>query len=217
MDVRLVVEQGKMRKTFILSGASAVIGRAKGTTVRIPSAEVSREHCRLRIKDGLVTVEDLNSVNGTFLNGAPISGQQVVGPGDRLVVGPVTFIVEYEITASALDRLRGQVEEVGEVGNLQADLDLLAGLQEGASTTEEPLEVELVEEEEPSQPKRDAELEAAAQDEINLDLSFSDEPWDMPAGGDLRDLLAQMDDEPTSEKGKAKPKKKKAQPPESEG
>src|SRR5438046_1046998 len=110
MDVRLVVEQGRRRKSFTLSSTSAVIGRGRGNTVRIPSAEVSRRHCRLRIKDGLVTVEDLNSVNGTFVNGALVEGKQTAGPGDRLEVGPVTFVVEYEITPAALERLRAQAE-----------------------------------------------------------------------------------------------------------
>jgi pSer/pThr/pTyr-binding forkhead associated (FHA) protein len=58
---------------------------------------VSRLHCRLLVgADGLVRVEDLGSVNGTLINGTPIHGLEVVRPGDRLGLGPVTFVVEYD-------------------------------------------------------------------------------------------------------------------------
>ena len=106
MDVRLVVEQGRRRLRVVrLRGPDTRIGRARGSGVRIPSAEVSRQHCVLRVEDGLVTVEDLDSVNGTYLNGEAVVGCQVVRPGDRLNVGPVTFVVEYELTPEALSRL----------------------------------------------------------------------------------------------------------------
>jgi pSer/pThr/pTyr-binding forkhead associated (FHA) protein len=106
MDMRLVVEQGRRRLRVVrLRGPATRIGRARGSGVRIPSAEVSRQHCVLRVEDGLVTVEDLDSVNGTYLNGEAVVGCQVVRPGDRLNVGPVTFVVEYELTPEALSRL----------------------------------------------------------------------------------------------------------------
>jgi pSer/pThr/pTyr-binding forkhead associated (FHA) protein len=112
MDVRLVVEQGRRRLRVVrLRGPATRIGRARGSGVRIPSAEVSRQHCVLRVEDGLVTVEDLDSVNGTFLNGEAVVGCQVVRPGDRLNVGPVTFVVEYELTPEALERLRDGGED----------------------------------------------------------------------------------------------------------
>lgn len=111
MDVRLVVEQGRRRLRVVrLRGPATRIGRARGSGVRIPSAEVSRQHCVLRVEDGVVTVEDLDSVNGTFLNGEAVVGCQVVRPGDRLNVGPVTFVVEYELTPEALERLRDGAE-----------------------------------------------------------------------------------------------------------
>jgi pSer/pThr/pTyr-binding forkhead associated (FHA) protein len=124
MDVRLVVEQGRRRLRVVrLRGPATRIGRARGSGVRIPSAEVSRQHCVLRVEDGLVTVEDLDSVNGTYLNGEAVVGCRMVRPGDRLHVGPVTFVVEYELTPAALERLREddadydyEIVEVDEAG-----------------------------------------------------------------------------------------------------
>ena len=82
-----------------LRGLKATLGRGQGCTVRIPSADVSRRHCRLRMEaDGLVRVEDSESANGTFINGTQIHDLEIVRPGDRLGLGPVTFVVEYDST-----------------------------------------------------------------------------------------------------------------------
>jgi serine/threonine-protein kinase len=91
-----------------LSGWQATLGRGRSCTVRIRSSDVSRLHCRLRMEaDGLVRVEDLESVNGTFINGTPIHGLEIVRPGDRLGLGPVTLVVEYDKTPQAQRRLEG--------------------------------------------------------------------------------------------------------------
>src|SRR5262245_43449835 len=107
MNLKLVVEQGGKRRAFSVRSDEAVLGRARGCAVRIPSAEVSRQHCRLTVEDGLVRIKDLGSVNGTLLNGRKVRGVEYVRPGDNLTVGPVTFVVEYELTPDALGRLRG--------------------------------------------------------------------------------------------------------------
>jgi serine/threonine protein kinase len=109
-----------------LSGSQATLGRGQRCTVRIPAADVSRRHCRLRMEaDGLVRVEDLESVNGTFINGTPIHGLEIVRPGDRLELGPVTLVVEYEMTPKTPRRLDGDENEIV--------LDQAAPVREGVS------------------------------------------------------------------------------------
>lgn len=98
MDIRLILEkEGKRVRVVHLRPPLAVLGRGAGTTLRIPSAEVSRRHCCLTVADGYVTVEDLGSINGTFVNGVPITETKILYPGDKLEIGPVTFIVEYDM------------------------------------------------------------------------------------------------------------------------
>jgi pSer/pThr/pTyr-binding forkhead associated (FHA) protein len=160
----------------------AVLGRSHGNAVRIPSAEVSRQHCRLLMKDGLVRLEDLDSVNGTFLNGKRVRDPEFVRPGDSLEVGPVKFVVEYELTPDALERLRGE----------GGDTDLLEALADGEVVPPdemEMLEAEMMEEE-------IVDVAADPEEATTADFDFDAGPWQMPEGGNLRDILSQLEDEP---------------------
>jgi predicted component of type VI protein secretion system len=124
MNVRLVIVRKRKRVWAArLCHAEATLGRARGCTIRIPSAQVSRLHCRLRIENGLVTVEDLESVNGTFLNGKRVRDTEIVHPGDRLTIGPVTFVVEYELPSEALRPLSD--EEAYQALETESDVELV--------------------------------------------------------------------------------------------
>src|SRR5207244_5197864 len=76
------------------------------------SAAVSRRHCVLRIDNGSVNVEDLDSVNGTFINGQRVVGKQVLRPGDRLEIGPLQFMVEYETGRRTHEALSEQCSDI---------------------------------------------------------------------------------------------------------
>jgi pSer/pThr/pTyr-binding forkhead associated (FHA) protein len=67
-----------------LGGEPVVCGRARGDLVFPDDATVSPEHARFTRRDGGAVVEDLGSVNGTFLR---LTGPRAVGPGDELRLG----------------------------------------------------------------------------------------------------------------------------------
>jgi pSer/pThr/pTyr-binding forkhead associated (FHA) protein len=182
MDVKLVIEQGKTRtRTLRLRKPEGVIGRERGCDFRIASMEVSRRHCKLRVRDGYVTVEDLNSCNGTQLNGEDVEGQQVVRPGDRLRIGPLTLVVEYQLTPEAIDRL-------------------LRG--EGAEDDDVVTEFEAVEEAD-AEPATSADEGEAPLDELEV---IDAEELQLPETDELRDILTGLDgdDEPPPQKPKRK-------------
>jgi adenylate cyclase len=56
-------------------------------------AYVSRQHCELRLEDDRVLVADLESLNGTFVNGAQVEVHRELCSGDILSMGPVNFEV----------------------------------------------------------------------------------------------------------------------------
>jgi predicted component of type VI protein secretion system len=73
-----------------------VIGRSRGTDLRLRHPLVSREHCEVFEANGMLMVRDLGSLNGTFVGDTRIAEQAMpVKPGDLLTVGPVTFRAEY--------------------------------------------------------------------------------------------------------------------------
>ncbi len=69
------------------------IGRQDGDLV-VEDPEVSRRHAVLRRSGGSVVVEDLDSTNGTFVNGERIRSPITVGPGDQVRVGRTMLEIE---------------------------------------------------------------------------------------------------------------------------
>ncbi|HEX6579478.1 MAG TPA: FHA domain-containing protein [Actinomycetota bacterium] len=69
------------------------IGRQDGDLV-VEDPEVSRRHAVLRRSGGSVVVEDLDSTNGTFVNGERIRTPITVGPGDQVRVGRTMLEIE---------------------------------------------------------------------------------------------------------------------------
>lgn len=96
MPFQLVIVQGRAatRAVKLPTDAPASMGRQQGCQVRINSSLVSRKHCEVFEKKGLLLVKDLGSSNGTFVNGKRIADQQVLEIGDELSVGPIRFRIE---------------------------------------------------------------------------------------------------------------------------
>lgn len=92
MDVNLVLfKKNGSQKSFTLPSNITVIGRRHDCDLCIPLEDVSRRHCQLDRNNETLEIRDLDSRNGTFLNGEPINGETTVKAGDYLRVGPLTF------------------------------------------------------------------------------------------------------------------------------
>jgi pSer/pThr/pTyr-binding forkhead associated (FHA) protein len=75
------------------TGAERTVGRATRSDFILDAAMVSRIHCRLTTDArGELTVEDLDSTNGTFVNDRRVS-RAALSAGDRLRVGRVELSV----------------------------------------------------------------------------------------------------------------------------
>ena len=77
----------------ILPGSIKTVGRATGADFIVDAALVSRVHCRLTAGATELEVVDLESTNGTFVNGER-AARATLKNGDRLGVGRVDLIVE---------------------------------------------------------------------------------------------------------------------------
>jgi pSer/pThr/pTyr-binding forkhead associated (FHA) protein len=79
----------------LLPGDVRTIGRAPGVQFVVDAPLVSRVHCRLTLSaDDALTVEDLGSTNGTYVNDERIDQPTPLQPTDALKVGRVSFAVE---------------------------------------------------------------------------------------------------------------------------
>jgi pSer/pThr/pTyr-binding forkhead associated (FHA) protein len=202
MQVQLVLRSKKGRQVFRLKKKVSVLGRAQGCTVRIPSADVSREHCRIKIKGERVTVEDLGSANGTLLNGVVLDEIKEMHAGDFLRVGPALFVIEVDASKTAREPDFEVVEDEAEFEVVEDDDDDRLTLEADDDPPPPDRPVPLVGDEDPfSFAPPDGEPEAAP------DASQS-AAWHMPEGGDIRDILSQLDAPAEPEPPKKKKKKK---------
>jgi len=216
MDVKLTVARGSSKgKTLQLKSSETVVGRASGCDVRIPSAAVSRRHCRLRFDDGYLIVEDLDSANGTYLNGTEVK-KQGVRPGDHLEIGPVAFVVKYELSAKAEKRLRAQYEDIVELVDVEEVADVPVVDVEAVDVEEvEAIEVDTDEvntgkvtkkdkagapkpkkKTKATAPTKKADKEPAAaeaEDDVPVELDGGASWQASSDGGDVRNILSQLE------------------------
>jgi Nif-specific regulatory protein len=93
MEPRLIAISGPLKgTTVLLEDAETVIGREPGNAVAISDPLVSRRHCSIRRDDsGRVQVSDLESLNGTFVNGLPARDKSLEH-GDYIKIGSSEFV-----------------------------------------------------------------------------------------------------------------------------
>jgi hypothetical protein len=102
MNAKLVVASGKSAgRAISLKNGRILIGRAEECDVRPLGEEVSRRHCLILVEGDAVTVEDLKSRNGTFVNGERIATKTTAKSGDIVRVGPLELKVSLPALAAA--------------------------------------------------------------------------------------------------------------------
>ena len=91
----LVVYGGERSRVIDLpDGTEVTVGRSRGATVSLPSDErLSREHAKIRREGEQIVVVDLESRNGTRINGHPVQGTSHAAPGDAIDAGSVTILI----------------------------------------------------------------------------------------------------------------------------
>ncbi len=89
--VVLRVEQDHRTRT-VRAPVPITIGRAPSATLVVPDAQVSRLHARIDLLDGVLSVRDLDSRNGTLVNARPIERPVALQDGDEIDVGTTRII-----------------------------------------------------------------------------------------------------------------------------
>lgn len=121
--------QGQVRRLDLTRGGRIVIGRAPDCTVVLDNPNVSKHHCEVSLSGAQILVTDLNSTNGTCVNGRRVR-RCTVNPGDVINVPGQVFIIEgmclvyHERTAGISVELVNVVKTVKD-RETQAPLDIV--------------------------------------------------------------------------------------------
>jgi two-component system response regulator AtoC len=92
------------RQLLVFSGASSwmyplppageiVIGRSETADLRLDDAQVSRHHARLALDGTVITIIDLGSQRGTYVNRIQITGERVLQPNDEIRIHRTTLVL----------------------------------------------------------------------------------------------------------------------------
>src|SRR5271154_5495253 len=89
---RLIARDGPLKGSVYPLGAQDFsIGRSPTNQLPISDPSISRQHCMIRKKGGEFQLRDLESRNGTFVNGVPVGERELV-EGDQIEVGKSIFL-----------------------------------------------------------------------------------------------------------------------------
>ncbi len=82
-----------------LTGDTITIGRLSDNTIQIDNISVSSHHAQFTLSGGDYHLKDLNSTNGTFLNGKPLT-EALLKAGDKVRFGKIETVYQSEIQSS---------------------------------------------------------------------------------------------------------------------
>jgi DNA-binding winged helix-turn-helix (wHTH) protein len=89
------------RKVLDVTAGQSVIGRDRGCAVQIDADSVSRQHARLHVNGAEVSIEDLGSKNGTWVDGERIRGAVPLVDGHTFRLGSETVRFEFAMDERA--------------------------------------------------------------------------------------------------------------------
>jgi diguanylate cyclase (GGDEF)-like protein len=92
-----------------LTGPTIEVGRVAQSALHLPFEGVSRQHARLTWTDGKYCIEDLNSANGTFVQGTRVT-RHALSDGDVLQFGP-RVVFRYSVTDTGEEKVLRQLYE----------------------------------------------------------------------------------------------------------
>src|SRR5688572_23658831 len=104
-SVTFTAGTGARRFDLTEGSAGVTVGRSERAELYVNSPRLSRMHCAVKLTPRGLTLEDLGSANGTFLNGQRIK-TALVRPGDILQVGGIAIRIDYDQSASSEVDLR---------------------------------------------------------------------------------------------------------------
>ena len=99
----VVLSVGMTGRTQELKAEKTTIGRVEDNTFQIAEPSVSSHHCEVLLRGKDVVVRDLNSTNGSYINGEKIT-ESVMKPGQILRLGQIEMRLETDAPAAPVKK-----------------------------------------------------------------------------------------------------------------
>ena len=100
----VVLSEGLTGRSHELKAEKTTIGRIEDNTFQIPDPSVSSHHCEIILRGNDIVVHDLDSTNGTFINGQQVT-EATLKPSQILRLGQVEVRLEGDQSATAQKKL----------------------------------------------------------------------------------------------------------------
>src|SRR5207247_1050242 len=122
MNPKLAAVAGPRQGNVIPLGEERLsVGRDASNQICLASMWVSRRHCLIERQGARVTISDLGSHNGTFVNGVPVK-QRVLAHGDQVRVGDSVFLFLLEETEVPQGGVIVEMKEAGLIAGSTIEL-----------------------------------------------------------------------------------------------
>lgn len=99
------------RRRIPVEPGETIVGRDPGVAAFVDDRSVSRRHARIVVTDDGATVEDLESKNGTFLQGKKVTAAVPLSDGDKLKFGSVVLTIRIFAVPESTETAGGADEE----------------------------------------------------------------------------------------------------------
>ena len=87
-------EEEKWNEVYFKELKKITVGRESSSDIMIPQALISRKHAEFYVENDQLYVKDLNSTNGTFVNGTGIKAPTLLNVLDIVYIGQTKFVVQ---------------------------------------------------------------------------------------------------------------------------
>ena len=85
---------GERLREFPILADEFLLGRGSDCDLRLHDNAISRHHCLIRVRGHDVSISDLGSANGTYVNGARMTSQTALHTGDEIRVGDCRYVID---------------------------------------------------------------------------------------------------------------------------
>ncbi len=82
-----ISEKGGQQSNYEFDKPEVTIGRMKGNDIVLPKGNVSKKHARIYRRNGALLIDDLDSTNGTYVNGRKVDSDHEIADNDKIYIG----------------------------------------------------------------------------------------------------------------------------------